>query len=65
MGLERQKHMSQCVDQECASVWSAVVKALPEDVMKFALNADLYVRAHNHNIHLRTEEVKPCVHPLW
>ena len=39
--------MSRCMDQECAHVWVAVVKALPEEQMKFALNAALDVLPHN------------------
>ena len=60
MGLEQKEHMSRCVDQECASVWSVVVKALPEEVMKFALNAALDVLPYNHNLHLWKKSSPPC-----
>ena len=50
--LERQGHMSRCLDQQCAQVWSMVVKGLPEEQMKFALNAALDVLPHNYNLHL-------------
>ena len=33
-----------------AHMWSTVVKALPEEQMKFALNAALDVLPHNHNL---------------
>ena len=52
--LERQGHMSRCMDQECAHVWVAVVKALPEEQMKFALNTALDVLPHNSNLQLLT-----------
>ena len=60
--LERQGHMSRCLDQECACVWAEVVKSLPEEQMKFALNAALDVLPHNHNLHLwkkRSDSVCP------
>ena len=58
--LERQGHMSLCMDQECAHVWAAVVKALPEDQMKFALNAALDVLPHNSNLHLWKKKNSPA-----
>ena len=48
--LEQQGQMSRCLDQECARVWSGIVKALPEEQMKFALNAALDVLPHNSNL---------------
>ena len=44
--------MSGCMDTECASVWSAVLKALPEEQVKFSLNAALDVLPHNDNLHI-------------
>ena len=58
--LERQGHMSRCMDQECAHVWAAVVKALPEEQMKFALNATLDVLPHNSNVHLWKKNSPAC-----
>ena len=58
--LERQGHMSRCMDQECAHVWAAVVKALPEEQMKFALNAALDVLPHNSNLHLWKKKNSPA-----
>ena len=52
--------MSRCMDQECARVWSAVVKALPEEQMKFSLNAALDVLPHNHNLHLWKKKLSPA-----
>jgi hypothetical protein len=37
--LEKQGQMSRCTSPSCAPVWSRVVQALPEEQMKFALNA--------------------------
>ena len=58
--LERQGHMSRCMDQECAHVWEAVVKALPEEQMKFALNVTLDVLPHNSNLHLWKKNNSAC-----
>ena len=48
------------MDQECAHVWAAVVKALPEEQMKFALNAALDVLPHNSNLHLWKKKNSPA-----
>ena len=58
--LERQGHTSRCMDQECAHVWAAVVKAVPEEQMKFALNAALDVLLHNSNLHLWKKKNSPA-----
>ena len=58
--LERQGQMSRCMDQECAHVWVAVVKALPEEQMKFSLNAALDVLPHNSNLHLWQKKNSPA-----
>jgi hypothetical protein len=42
--LEKQGQMSRCTSPSCAPVWSRVVQALPEEQMKFALNAAIDVR---------------------
>ena len=57
--LERQGQISRCLDQECAHVWAAVVKALPKEQMKFALNAALDVLPHNSNLHLWKKKNSP------
>ena len=38
-GLERQGHLSRCTSPSCAPIWSRAVLALPEDQLKFAINA--------------------------
>ena len=48
------------MDQECNSVWSVVVKALPEEQMKFFLNTALDMLPHNHNIHLWKKKPSPA-----
>ena len=58
--LEQQGQMSRCLDQECAHVWAAVVKALPEEQMKYALNAALNVLPHNSNLHLWKKKNSPA-----
>ena len=52
--------MTRCLDQKCAHVWAAVVKALPEEQMKFALNAALNVLPHNSNLHLWKKKNSPA-----
>ena len=42
--LEKQGQMNRCTSPSCAPVWSRVVQALPEEQMKFALNAAIDVR---------------------
>ena len=49
--LESQGQLSRCLDVRCARVWSVVVQSLPEEQMKFALNAALDVFPHNNNLH--------------
>jgi hypothetical protein len=54
--------MSRCMDQECGcgSVSSAVVKALPEEQMKFSHNSTLDMLPHNHNLHLWKKSSPAC-----
>ena len=49
--LESQRQLSRCLDVRCAWVWSVVVQSLPEEQMKFALNAALDVFPHNNILH--------------
>ena len=44
--LESQGQMSRCLDVQCARVWSPVVQSLPEEQMKFVLNAAQDVLPH-------------------
>ena len=48
--LEWQGQMRRCLPQQCTRVWSDVIKSLPEEQMKFALNAALDVLPHNSNL---------------
>ena len=58
--LERQGHMSRCTDPKCALVWSTVVQSLPEEQMKFSLNAAVDVLPHNANLHLWKKRKDPA-----
>ena len=63
--LERQGQMSRCSSPECASIWSKVVQSVPEEQMKFALNAAVDVLPHNANLHLwkkRKDPLCPLCH---
>ena len=45
-----------------AKVWASVVKALPEEQMKFALNAALDTLPHNANLHLWQKKSSSACH---
>jgi hypothetical protein len=51
-GLERQGQLSRCTSPSCAPIWSRAVLALPEDQLKFAINAAVDVLPHNSNLYL-------------
>ena len=51
-GLQRQGQMSRRTDPICAPIWARVVQTLPDEQMKFALNAAVDVLPHNANLHL-------------
>ena len=51
-GLQRQGQMSRRTDPICAPIWARVVQILPDELMKFALNAAVDVLPHNANLHL-------------
>ena len=44
--LDSQGQLTGCLDVRCARVWSVLVQSLPEEQMKFALNAALDVLQH-------------------
>ena len=50
--LERLEQMSRCSAPQGASAWAKVVLSLPEEQMKFVLNAAIDVLPHNVNLHL-------------
>ena len=50
-GLERQGQMSRCTSTRCAPIWSRVVQALPDEQLKFAINAAVDILPHNANLH--------------
>ena len=58
--LERQGHMSRCMEIQCAKVWAVVVESLPDEQMKFALNAALDVLPHTTNLHLWKKKISPA-----
>ena len=50
--LERQGQMSRCASPRGAAAWATAVQSLPEEPMKFALNAAVDVLPHNANLYL-------------
>ena len=56
---ERQGQMSRCTSSEGAPIWAKVVQSLPEEQMKFALNAAVDVLPHNANLHLWKKRKDP------
>ena len=57
--LGKQGELSKCMDVTYGRVWSVVVQSLPEEQMKFCLNAALYVPPHNANLHLWKKRQDP------
>ena len=57
--LERQGLMSRCSAPQGASAWAKVVLSLPEEQMKFALNAAVDVLPHNASLHLWKKRKTP------
>ena len=57
--LKKQGQMSRVTAPKCALVWATVVQSLPEEQMKFALNAAVDVLPHNANLHLRKKRKDP------
>ena len=51
--------MSRCTAPKAASIWSAVVQTLPDEQMKFALNAAVDILPHNANLHLWKKRKDP------
>ena len=49
--LEQQGQMSRCTDTRCAPVWAGVVRELPDQIMKFSINAAVDSLPHNANLH--------------
>ena len=58
--LESQGQTSRRLDVWCARVWSVVVQSLPEEQMKFALNAALDVLPHNNNLDRWKRQDRSC-----
>ena len=50
-GLDRQGQLSRCTDPKCAPLWAKVVQRLPDDTLKFAVNAAVDCLPHNSNLH--------------
>ena len=57
--LERQGQLSRSTRPECALPWARAVQSLPEEQMKFALNAAVDVLPHNANQHLWRKKNTP------
>ena len=50
--LEKQGHMLGAAPTDAATIWSKAVQALPQNTLKFALNASLDTLPHNNTLHL-------------
>ena len=57
--LERQGQLSRCTSPSCAPIWSRVVQALPEEQLKFAINAAVDVLPHNANLYFWKKRKDP------
>ena len=49
--LDKQGQMSRCTPPRSAPIWAQAVQMLPENQMKFAINAAVDVLPHNSNLH--------------
>ena len=56
--------MSRCTSPSFTQIWSSAVLALPDEQMKFALNAAVDVLPHNLNLHRRKKRNDPSC-PLF
>ena len=57
--LKRRGQMSRCTSPQGASAWSTAVQSLPDEQMKFALNAAVDVLPHNSNLHICRKRKDP------
>ena len=57
--LERQGQLSRCTSPSVAPIWSRAVLAIPEDQLKFAINAAVDVLPHNANLYLWRKRKDP------
>ena len=57
--LERQGQLSRRTDPSCAPIWSRGVLALPDNQLKFAINAAVDVLPHNANLYLWKKRKDP------
>ena len=60
--LDTKGQMSRCTDPKCAAIWSRVVQRLPEEVMKFSLNAAVDCLPHNSNLQRWKKRKDPACH---
>ena len=56
LSLERQGQLSRCTNPSCAPIWS---RALPEDQLRFTINAAVNVLPHNANLYLWKKRKDP------
>ena len=62
--FERQGQLSRCTSPSCAHIWSRVVWTLPEEQLKFGINAAVDVLPHNANLCLWKKKGKSILSPL-
>ena len=57
--LERQGQLSRCTSPSCAPIWSRVIRSLPEEQLKLAINAAVDVLPDNANLCLWKKRENP------
>ena len=51
--------MSRCLDPKCAPVWAGVVRELPDEILRFFLNAAVDTLPHNANLYRWKKRTDP------
>ena len=54
--LEKQSEMVRATTLDTATIWAKAIQSLPQEHMKFALNAAVDALPHNSNLHLWRKE---------
>ena len=57
--LSKEGHFSRLLTPQAAEIWAKAVESLPDEILKFALNAALDTLPHNANLHLWKKKESP------
>jgi len=57
--LSKEGQLNRLLTPQAAEIWAKVVESLPDEILKFALNAALDTLPHNANLHLWKKKASP------